>query len=86
MKTRRSLTLPDDRTISVHMTSGAVIRLRPSELVGWVVGDLKPKRRNQIELANEIKAAPFQIMDATPRSVNLTHRLSPAAVSLTQRR
>ena len=59
MKPRRSVTLPlDDRTIFVHMTSGAVIRLRPSELIGWIVSDLKPKRRNLIDLSRQLKATP----------------------------
>ncbi len=55
MKPRRAVTLTDDdRTIYVHMTSGAVIRLRPSELVGWVVGDLKPTRRSLIALSKQV--------------------------------
>jgi len=55
MKPRRPVTLSrDDRTILVHMTSGAVIRLRLSELVGWVVSDLKPKRRNLIALSEQV--------------------------------
>jgi len=58
MKLRRSVTIPrDDRTILVHMTSGEVVRLRPSELVGWVVGDLKLKRRNLIDLTKQVKIA-----------------------------
>jgi hypothetical protein len=77
MKTLRPITLPnDDRTVVVHITSGAVIRLRPSELV--VVSDPKAKRRHQIYLANQIKAGAFQIIGATPRSVNPVRRFSVA--------
>jgi len=36
------------------MTSGAVIRLRPSELVGWIVGDLIPTRGNLIALSKQV--------------------------------
>jgi hypothetical protein len=43
------------------MTSGAVIRLRPSELVGWIVGGLKPKRPNLIEPTKQNRALAFQI-------------------------
>jgi len=58
MKPRHPVTLRrDDRTILVHMTSGAVIRLRPSELVGWVVGGLKPKRKNLIDLTKQVTVA-----------------------------
>jgi len=39
------------------MTSGAVIRLRPSELIGWIVSDLKPKRRNLIALTKRVEVA-----------------------------
>jgi hypothetical protein len=39
------------------MTSGAVIRLKPSELVGWVVSDLKPTRRNLIAMTEQLQLA-----------------------------
>ena len=39
------------------MTSGTVIRLKPSELVGWVVSDLKPTRRNLIAMTEHVKLA-----------------------------
>jgi hypothetical protein len=60
MKTRHPVIVPDDRTISVYMASGAVIRLRPNELVGWPVSDLKPNRRNLIELTEQANAATFK--------------------------
>ncbi len=45
----------------MHMTSGAVIRLRPNELVGWVVSGLKPKRPNLIEPTKQNQGRAFQI-------------------------
>ena len=69
MKPRRPVTLSrDDRTILVHMTSGAVIRLRPSELVGWVVGDLKLKRRNLINLTKQLKVASSKSSAQKPKA------------------